>query len=102
MADCHKCGGRIKHRQPDGRRKCKHCGFSAGNTLLSRSGEQTAMTDRAKPAPDLGRIGQLAEELRCAARSVTGDMVQTPAGDAYEYRGSTQQCGVVASGSEQS
>lgn len=42
-----------------------------------------------KPVPDLGRIGRLAEELRCAARSVVGDMVKTPGGDAYEYRGST-------------
>ena len=39
--------------------------------------------------PDLGRIGALAEQLRCAGRAVTNDMVQTPGGDAYEYRGST-------------
>jgi len=41
------------------------------------------------PVPDLGRIGALAEDLRCAARAVTNDMVQSPSGDAYEYRGST-------------
>lgn len=39
--------------------------------------------------PPLGRIGQLAEELRRAARAVTDDMVTSPGGDAYEYRGST-------------
>lgn len=39
--------------------------------------------------PDLGRIGRLAEELRCAGRAVVSDMVRTHAGDAYEYRGST-------------
>lgn len=37
----------------------------------------------------LGRIGALAESLRMAARHVTNDMHQTPGGDAYEYRGST-------------
>ena len=40
-------------------------------------------------ASNLGRIGQLAENLRCAARAVTDDLVETPAADAYEYRGST-------------
>jgi hypothetical protein len=39
--------------------------------------------------PNLGRIGTLAEELRCAARAVTNDMRLLPGGDAYEYRGST-------------
>ncbi len=39
--------------------------------------------------PDLGRIGQLAEELRSAARAVTDDMHLLPGGNAYEYRGST-------------
>ena len=42
-----------------------------------------------RPAPHLGRIGELAEQLRCAARAVTEDMVRSPGGDAYEYRGST-------------
>ncbi|MFZ0271042.1 MAG: hypothetical protein WAL34_04245 [Acidobacteriaceae bacterium] len=40
-------------------------------------------------SPPLGRIEQLAENLRCAARNVTNDMVETPGGDAYEYRGGT-------------
>jgi hypothetical protein len=40
-------------------------------------------------APPLGRIGQLAEDLRCAARGVTDDMHLTPGGDAYDYYGST-------------
>lgn len=40
-------------------------------------------------APDLGRIGKLAEEQRSAGRAVVSDMALTPAGDAYEYRGST-------------
>ena len=39
--------------------------------------------------PPLGRIGKLADDLRFAAREVTNDMVRTPGGDAYEYRGST-------------
>ena len=39
--------------------------------------------------PNLGRIGQLAEDVRCAARDVVEDMRLTPGGDAYEYRGST-------------
>lgn len=39
--------------------------------------------------PDLGRIGKLAEDLRCAGRAVADDMVRTPAGDAFAYRGST-------------
>jgi len=39
--------------------------------------------------PDLGRIGELAEDLRCAARAVASRMVRTPGGDAYEYQGST-------------
>ena len=43
----------------------------------------------ARAFPHLGRIGQLAEDLRCAARSVTNDMRMTPGGDAFEYRGST-------------
>jgi hypothetical protein len=38
---------------------------------------------------NLGRIGQLAEDLRSAARAVTDDMHRTPGGDAFEYRGST-------------
>lgn len=41
-----------------------------------------------KPHP-LGRIGQLAEDLREAASAVTNDLHRTPGGDAYEYRGST-------------
>ena len=40
------------------------------------------------PSP-LGRIGQLAENLRIAARLVTDGMRPTPGGDAYEYVGST-------------
>ena len=49
-------------------------------------------------APDLakapaggmeGRIGALADNLRCAAWGVASRMVLTPGGDAYEYRGST-------------
>ena len=39
--------------------------------------------------PNLGRIGQLAEKLRHAARCVTDDMHRTPGGDAFEYQGST-------------
>lgn len=39
--------------------------------------------------PSLGRIGQLAEELRFAARMVADDMRLLPGGDAYEYQGST-------------
>ena len=46
-------------------------------------------TETTKPAPDLGRIGKLAEDLRCAGRAVIDDMVQSPGGDVYEYRGST-------------
>ena len=42
-----------------------------------------------RPTPDLGRIGKLAEDLRCAARAVETDLVLLPGGDAYEYRGST-------------
>ena len=38
---------------------------------------------------DLGRIGRLAEDLRCAARAVANDLVLLPGGDAYEYQGST-------------
>lgn len=41
MADCHKCGARLRHKRPDGRRKCKHCGFAGGKSHLSRSGEVT-------------------------------------------------------------
>jgi hypothetical protein len=37
----------------------------------------------------LGRIGDLADNLRCAARSVTDGLKLTPGGDAYEYIGST-------------
>lgn len=38
MADCHKCGSRI-HKRRDGKRKCRHCGFSPGGvSFLSRSG----------------------------------------------------------------
>lgn len=40
-------------------------------------------------APDLGRIGQLADNLRSAGRAVVNGMSQTPGGDAYEYLGST-------------
>ena len=40
-------------------------------------------------APDLGRIGKLAEDLRCAAREVSDQMRRTPGGDAFEYHGST-------------
>ena len=43
----------------------------------------------------LGRIGQLAEDLRCAARLVTNDMRLTPGGDAYEYQGSTAAIAAV-------
>ena len=39
--------------------------------------------------PDLGRIGDLAESLRAAARNVTNEMLLAPGEDAYEYRGST-------------
>ena len=39
--------------------------------------------------PHLGRIGQLAEDLRCAARTVADNMHRSPGGDAFEYRGST-------------
>ena len=46
------------------------------------------MADQKRPA-NLGRIGQLAEDLRCAARRVTDDMRLFPGGDAYEYVGST-------------
>ena len=42
-----------------------------------------------KPAPNLGRIGKLADDLRFAARMVTNDMRRTPGGDAFEYQGST-------------
>lgn len=42
-----------------------------------------------RPVPNLGRIGALAERLRCAARDVSNDMRLTPGGDAYEYHGST-------------
>lgn len=37
----------------------------------------------------LGRIGQLAENLRISARAVSDGMRLTPGGDAYEYQGST-------------
>jgi len=37
----------------------------------------------------LGRIGQLAENLRIAARNVEKGLRLTPGGDAYEYQGST-------------
>lgn len=40
-------------------------------------------------SPDLGRIGKLADNLRSAGRAVVNGMAQTPGGDAYEYRGST-------------
>jgi hypothetical protein len=43
-----------------------------------------------KGKPDLGRIGELAENLRCAARQVTNDMDLSEGGDAYHYRGSTE------------
>jgi len=39
----------------------------------------------------LGRIGQLAENLTLAARSVTDNMHLLAGGDAYEYLGSTTQ-----------
>ena len=39
--------------------------------------------------PNLGRIGALAEQLRCAGRAVVSDMRHTPGGDAFEYHGST-------------
>lgn len=42
------------------------------------------------PKPELGRIGKLAEDLRSAARGVTDDLVLSPGGDAYEYRGTTE------------
>jgi hypothetical protein len=54
-----------------------------------RERERMSKSETPKSAPDLGRIGALAEQLRCAARAVTNDMVQSPGGDAYEYRGST-------------
>jgi hypothetical protein len=38
---------------------------------------------------NLGRIGQLADELRFAAQCVTDEMRRTPGGDAFEYQGST-------------
>jgi hypothetical protein len=47
------------------------------------------MSTTANKSPPLGRIGQLAENLRCAARNVANEMVETPGGDAYEYRGGT-------------
>ena len=37
----------------------------------------------------LGRIGQLADDLRGAARDVANGLHLTPGGDAYEYQGST-------------
>jgi len=42
-----------------------------------------------RTVPDLGRIGALAEQLRCAGRAVAKGMVLEPGGDAYTYRGST-------------
>lgn len=53
------------------------------------SGMDKINTQLMKPAPDLGRIGRLAENLRCAGRAVTDGMIKTPGGDAYEYCGST-------------
>jgi hypothetical protein len=47
------------------------------------------MAEQTTKAPDLGRIGRLAENLRAAARNVSNDMRLTPGGDAYEYHGST-------------
>ena len=47
-------------------------------------------TDKSQTtAPNLGRIGKLAEDVRAAARNVINDMRMLPGGDAYEYRGST-------------
>lgn len=46
-------------------------------------------TRTTKPKPHLGRIGELAEEIRCHARNVTDRMKLTPGGDAYEYGGGT-------------
>jgi hypothetical protein len=40
-------------------------------------------------APNLGRIGGLAENVRAAARNVTSEMLLSPGEDAYEYKGST-------------
>ena len=42
-----------------------------------------------KSRPNLGRIGALAENLRCAARNVLKEMHLSPGGDVYEYTGST-------------
>lgn len=39
--------------------------------------------------PELGRIGQLADDVRWSARAVVDNMHLIPGGDAYEYRGST-------------
>ena len=39
--------------------------------------------------PNLGRIGDLANNLRAAAWAVLDDMRRTPGGDAFEYHGST-------------
>lgn len=49
----------------------------------------TPKTTPREPVPNLGRIGALAEDLRCAGRAVVGDMHPLPGGNAYEYRGST-------------
>lgn len=49
----------------------------------------SAMPNETTKKPDLGRIGALADNLRCAAWGVASRMVITPGGDAYEYRGST-------------
>lgn len=64
MADCHKCGARLAHKRADGRRKCKHCGFSAGNSKLSRSGTSApfVMTaDQARHVVAIVAAGELRE-----------------------------------------
>lgn len=40
--------------------------------------------------PEFGRIGQLAEVLRCAGRAVTGELRISPIGGRYVYLGSVE------------